>query len=531
MDHKFQALAEKYRPRRIKEFIGLKEVKPVLIELAANPYPSAWIFRGPCATGKTSTVLALAEEIPAQLHHIAAKSCTLERIEEVCRECHFIPGRLDDGDGLRYHVVLVDECGEMGHHAQLKWLSKLDCTEPLPQTILVFTCNTSDGLREPFITRCGTLMFTRDGILEELPSMLESIWATELGNEVAAPDLDKIANESGGNIRSALHLLEIEMIRRGRSRNLATGSNAVESISSNRGKELEMGKQQLKVHPIAELFPMMPEGELEQLAEDIKQNGLIHSLVRDSEGQLISGRNRLAACKLAGVHPRFVDLRPGENVVAYIVSENLARRNLTKGQQAMALAMIYPDAEKGGRGKKSAAGNLSVSVSFSRTRLSEARAVLSHSREMAQQVLAGTLTLDDALVTVKQKNQEAEVCEAQMARLRQDAPDLLDKVDDGSLTIAAAIATLDKRIDEQVEQERVRLERQRSATVRLQQLMTLLDPLSKSPGEWANEMLREVNLEFWTASPTAQPTLECFEAGATALGVFAQLWREKYGQS
>ncbi len=31
---------------------------------------------------------------------------------------------------------------------------------------------------------------------------------------------------------------------------------------------------------------------------------------------------------------------------------NLQRRNLTKGQAAMALAMIYPEPEKGGRGNK-----------------------------------------------------------------------------------------------------------------------------------------------------------------------------------
>lgn len=47
---------------------------------------------------------------------------------------------------------------------------------------------------------------------------------------------------------------------------------------------------------------------------------------------------------------------------------NLQRRNLTKGQQAMALAMIYPEPEKGGRGK-----NSSLSKGFSNARLSQAR--------------------------------------------------------------------------------------------------------------------------------------------------------------
>jgi hypothetical protein len=35
---------------------------------------------------------------------------------------------------------------------------------------------------------------------------------------------------------------------------------------------------------------------------------------------------------------------------AFIVPANWERRNLTKGQQAMVLAMIYSDPSKGGRG-------------------------------------------------------------------------------------------------------------------------------------------------------------------------------------
>jgi hypothetical protein len=34
--------------------------------------------------------------------------------------------------------------------------------------------------------------------------------------------------------------------------------------------------------------------------------------------------------------------------VAFILSSNIARRHMTKGQQAMAVAMIYPEAEKRG---------------------------------------------------------------------------------------------------------------------------------------------------------------------------------------
>src|SRR4051812_41618555 len=117
---------------------------------------------------------------------------------------------------------------------------------------------------------------------------------------------------------------------------------------------------EIQIHPLAALFPMMTDEELAELADDIKENGLIHPIVLDSDGVLIDGRNRLRACEIAEVAPTFTALN-GHDAAAFIVSANLERRNLTKGQQAVALAMIYPAPGKGGRGKKSEAGNLLVS--------------------------------------------------------------------------------------------------------------------------------------------------------------------------
>jgi ParB-like chromosome segregation protein Spo0J len=60
------------------------------------------------------------------------------------------------------------------------------------------------------------------------------------------------------------------------------------------------------VHPIADLFPMMTDEELADLAADIKANGLLHPIVVDKEGALIDGRNRARACEIAGVEPTII---------------------------------------------------------------------------------------------------------------------------------------------------------------------------------------------------------------------------------
>jgi hypothetical protein len=67
--------------------------------------------------------------------------------------------------------------------------------------------------------------------------------------------------------------------------------------------------------------------------------------------------------------------------------EDIRRRHLNAGQQAMRLALLYPEPEKGGRGHKTKALETS---GFSRQRLGQARAVVAFSRELA---FAGAFTM------------------------------------------------------------------------------------------------------------------------------------------
>jgi hypothetical protein len=57
---------------------------------------------------------------------------------------------------------------------------------------------------------------------------------------------------------------------------------------------------------------------------------------------------------------------------------------MPKGQKAMAVAFQYPESEKGGRGKKGQAKTAIASMGGSAPRYEQARAVLRHSRELAQ---------------------------------------------------------------------------------------------------------------------------------------------------
>lgn len=198
-------LAEKYRPHAIGDFVGLDKPKRILSKFAANPYSSAWLFSGPPGTGKTTMALALAETLRAELHHIASQQCTVAAVEDVIRQCWYVP--VSGG----FHLVLVDEADRMSNAAQLHFLSKLDATAFPPQTIFVFTCNTTDGLEPRFLSRTRQIEFSSYGLASEATRLLENIWQRE-ANGASQPNFARIVKESSNNIRDALMYLETELL-------------------------------------------------------------------------------------------------------------------------------------------------------------------------------------------------------------------------------------------------------------------------------------------------------------------------------
>lgn len=89
---------------------------------------------------------------------------------------------------------------------------------------------------------------------------------------------------------------------------------------------------------------MMEEEELEELTADIKAHGLLMPLLvghLDGQTVLVDGRNRREACRRAGVVPNHTVISDWEDPINYILSANIARRHMTKGQQAMAVAKIW----------------------------------------------------------------------------------------------------------------------------------------------------------------------------------------------
>src|SRR5699024_5486662 len=154
------------------------------------------------------------------------------------------------------------------------------------------------------------------------------------------------------------------------------------------------------VHPYADKFPMLPDSELEELSESIKQNGQRQPIVLTEDGLILDGRNRYRACEMINVEPE-VEVYDGDDLAEYVLDSNVTRRNMSTGAKAMSTALVLEadGRRNSGRWKRGSVGNIPNdwnSASAWREALNRCGTVLDYKSELAWQIIEGTLTLNDA---------------------------------------------------------------------------------------------------------------------------------------
>ena len=184
----------------------------------------------------------------------------------------------------------------------------------------------------------------------------------------------------------------------------------------------------MKLHPVAELFPMLPAPELKELADNIRANGLQHPIIIQDE-TLLDGRNRLAACEAAGVKPRFEQYK-GDSPVSFIIASNLLRRHLNKGQKIALAIEIEPffaaEAKKKQGGRTDLMGKSPIksppsrdraatSVGLSGKTVSAAKAIKEKSPEIFKEIIAGKKTVSAAKKELKANDYKKALTKAQQS--------------------------------------------------------------------------------------------------------------------
>jgi len=181
----------------------------------------------------------------------------------------------------------------------------------------------------------------------------------------------------------------------------------------------------MDLHEYAKLFPVATNEELREMADDIKQRGLINPIVL-LEGKILDGRNRFMACNLANVEPEFTEYT-GNDPLHDVVSWNLHRRHLSTSQKAALAAEIEPMFAEAAKARQVATlkqntvpANLperhqtageareqaAAAVGVSGRVVGDAKAVKRESPELFERVKAGEITVHAAKQEIKSTKED-----------------------------------------------------------------------------------------------------------------------------
>ena len=187
----------------------------------------------------------------------------------------------------------------------------------------------------------------------------------------------------------------------------ADGMTTVASDSSTpkAAPAVAAGSGELQFHPLADIFPLLAEDHLQELARDIKAHGLLDPIVLH-DGKILDGRCRYLACQIAGVIPRF-EVYAGADPLGLIVSCNIRRRHLNESQRAMVAARLA-DLQRGANQHSEGLplGRAAELMNVSPRSAARARQVLLHGdSNLVKAVETGDLTV--AAAAALSRNQAA----------------------------------------------------------------------------------------------------------------------------
>lgn len=196
-----------------------------------------------------------------------------------------------------------------------------------------------------------------------------------------------------------------------------------------------------KPHPLANIFPLITGDEFVALKSDIKANGLREAILL-LDGQILDGRNRFRACQEVGVQPAFRDYT-GDSPAEFVMSMNIHRRHLDASQRAMVAAKFEPLLAEEAKARQRAVGGDKKSDDYKKSLgarlpqaidepkpkakrkpkateraakqagagaryVSDAKKLERDRPDLAAQVLAGEITIPQAIRQIKEAKREAE---------------------------------------------------------------------------------------------------------------------------
>jgi N6-adenosine-specific RNA methylase IME4 len=206
-------------------------------------------------------------------------------------------------------------------------------------------------------------------------------------------------------------------------------------------------------HPLANLYPLSDQQTLENLAADIKANGL-HFAVTLYESKILDGRNRAKACAIAGVNPHFEEFKGSySEAFEFVRAANIQRRDLTASQRAAIaifkagpeerriIAQIKKDAEQR---EKAGIRQYNPEATLPQGRASQSRDQIGKRYNVSGRYISDLETVSEAIVGLDKLEQKPEPEWADLASKYEGLRFLPDEVFNGNKTVADAKREIDR---------------------------------------------------------------------------------------
>lgn len=146
-------ISEKYRPKSLSEIVGQSVPHSILFGWMAEPYSCCWLFRGAPGTGKTSTALAMAEELGCadSCRIVPCSDLGVDKARELIRALALSPMF---GSG-KWNVLILEELERLSPACQQYLKVAL---ESLPSRAVVLGTSNNTSLIDPALLQRFTVL-------------------------------------------------------------------------------------------------------------------------------------------------------------------------------------------------------------------------------------------------------------------------------------------------------------------------------------------------------------------------------------
>lgn len=175
---------------------------------------------------------------------------------------------------------------------------------------------------------------------------------------------------------------------------------------------IRKGKTMLSHHQYADLFPMMSPDEYAELLADMDASGYDPAFpITIYEGQILDGRNRYRAAQELMLEPQYCEY-DGDDPLAFVLRCNLHRRHLNATQRAVIAARLanmqmgdnqYTGGSANLQTQKVSQADAAAMFQVSPRTVATVKAVMDEAPDLLQAMEAGTMTAHGATVEIEKR--------------------------------------------------------------------------------------------------------------------------------